>query len=52
VCERLFGTTNTRFVHTLAGVGGHGILNAGGQKPECWRPRKLNGCGQETCSTG
>ena len=33
-----------------ANVGGHGILNAGGQKTECWRPRKLNGRGQETCS--
>jgi hypothetical protein len=33
-------------------VGGHEILNAGGQKAERWRPRKLNGHGQETCSTG
>src|SRR6266568_2203268 len=22
-------------------VGGHEILNGGGQKPECWRPQKL-----------
>ena len=36
----------------IPNVGGHEILNGGGQKPECWRPRKLNGRGQETCSTG
>jgi hypothetical protein len=32
-----------------AGVGGHENLNGGGQEPERWRPRKLNGRGQEIC---
>jgi hypothetical protein len=33
-------------------VSGHEILNAGGPNPECWRPRNVNGRGQETCFTG
>jgi hypothetical protein len=31
------------------GVGGHDNLNGGGQRVERWRPRKLNGRGQEIC---
>jgi hypothetical protein len=30
-------------------VGGHENLNGGGQETERWRPRKLNGRGQENC---